>query len=241
MKKVILASLLVLAATGVFSDPPDTHGMLLFGKKSNYISHLPMFHSPHDYQVIAQVEMLNKGSEQTLAKYEEAKKKQTLFTLVPELMDLSKVVSGEITSFGAIIYKGHFERGGTPIGSVKVNISKKIIGEKIAKGKGASLEFKCFGHDDEYFVAHMIKGQPTYDAIYASSKPYTWSFPHCGRAGCPDPVKIPLDQNALPVVINANNPQFGISHPQDIELGDPQAIQVEINKPLYVEYKELAH
>jgi hypothetical protein len=39
-------------------DHPDpnatfgTHGMLLFGEETLYLSHLPMFMSPHNFQVI---------------------------------------------------------------------------------------------------------------------------------------------------------------------------------------------
>ena len=32
-------------------DPPDIHGMAVIGQKSVFLSHLPMFGSPHDYQV----------------------------------------------------------------------------------------------------------------------------------------------------------------------------------------------
>ncbi len=32
-----------------------THGMLVFGEQPIYVSHLPMFHPPHNFQVLAEV------------------------------------------------------------------------------------------------------------------------------------------------------------------------------------------
>ena len=39
----------------VFNDPPAIHGMLMVGTQTIFLSHLPMFHRPHDYQVILEV------------------------------------------------------------------------------------------------------------------------------------------------------------------------------------------
>ena len=39
-----------------YDDSPSFHGMILFGKGDNfYISHLPMWMSPHDYQMVAKI------------------------------------------------------------------------------------------------------------------------------------------------------------------------------------------
>ena len=38
-------------------DKPATHGMLIFGTNKIYASHLPMFHSPHNYQVILELDL----------------------------------------------------------------------------------------------------------------------------------------------------------------------------------------
>lgn len=35
-----------------YTDKPSVHGMTLMGTELIYASHLPMFHTPHDYQII---------------------------------------------------------------------------------------------------------------------------------------------------------------------------------------------
>jgi hypothetical protein len=45
------------------ADTPATHGMLLFGTKDIWLSHLPMFHKPHDYQVIMSVTLQKNGQD----------------------------------------------------------------------------------------------------------------------------------------------------------------------------------
>lgn len=36
-------------------EKPNFHGMVLIGEERAYLSHLPMFHSPHDYQAVFEV------------------------------------------------------------------------------------------------------------------------------------------------------------------------------------------
>ena len=38
-------------------EEPNFHGMVLVGEKRAYLYHLPMFHSPHDYQAIFEVSL----------------------------------------------------------------------------------------------------------------------------------------------------------------------------------------
>ena len=39
------------------TDKTSVHGMLIFGKEKIYASHLPLFHPPHDYQIILELEL----------------------------------------------------------------------------------------------------------------------------------------------------------------------------------------
>lgn len=241
MKNLSLSTMFFLLATALFADPLGTHGMLLFGKKNNYVSHLPMFHSPHDYQLVAEVTITNQGNAQTVAKYEKAKKQSDIFTIVPEPMDLAKVVSGEIRSFPVEIYQGHFERGGTPIGKATVAIKQTIVAKKIVAELGASQNYISFGHDGEYFLAHLIYGKPTYDAIYTIARPTKLFYPPCGRGVCGEPKVVPINDSYLPREVKAENSLFGIRHPEHIAIGDVDDIAVFVDKPFYVEYNELTH
>src|SRR5215207_9138752 len=44
-------------------ESPAFHGMVLFGEQAAYLSHLPMFMSPHDYQAIFEVTLSKKGTD----------------------------------------------------------------------------------------------------------------------------------------------------------------------------------
>ena len=58
MKYFILGLLgLLVSGSMANADVPTTHGMLLFGNETVYASHLPMFHSPHDYQLILELDL----------------------------------------------------------------------------------------------------------------------------------------------------------------------------------------
>jgi|SRR5215213_1783431 len=44
-------------------ERPAFHGMVLFGEQTAYLSHLPMFMSPHDYQAIFEVTLSKEGTD----------------------------------------------------------------------------------------------------------------------------------------------------------------------------------
>ena len=109
-------------------DPPSTHGMLVFGTKKVFASHLPMFHSPHDYQAVFQIRF----DPETLKTYlnDKAGSPDSIYTLVPEPFVLPEL-SHHPLSIKAVLYHGHFEREGTPItGSVMVEFAKYAVFSK---------------------------------------------------------------------------------------------------------------
>ena len=240
--KNLVHLILVWCITGTSSaDPLAIHGMLLFGESTTYISHLPMFHVPHDYQLLAQVDLSDLTNSSTLAKYQQAKQTSVHFTIVPKPMDLTKVIDGTITSFPADIYQGHFERGGTLIGPAMVTVKDQLMKNKIVKTKGPSLDFLSFGQSGEYYLIHVIAGQPTYDAIYKTTSPTTTVFPPCGRAFCPNPYDLPISDDVLPLTITATDLSLGAKHPVNTQIGAAFSPRVTVNNPIYIEYNELAH
>lgn len=237
MKKLLLLCALIFSTVS-FSKSPAVHGMLLFGKKHNYISHLPMFHEPHDYQLISEVE-LKDFEPGTLSKYEKAKLQSGIFTLVPKPMEMSDLLTGTIKSFTATIYKGHFERGGTKMGDVIVSMKMILLGAKLNKDDKSSSDFLSFGQDGEYFLAHVIKGKPSYDAIYETAQPYKLIVPACGRAACPEPFTVPLADSLLPGTLKSLE-EHGKVHPSNMALGQ-RNLMVDVAEPFYVEYGDLTH
>jgi hypothetical protein len=148
------------------ADQPAVHGMLVFGKTQVYLSHLPMFHAPHDYQLIAELELPSAALEiyrQSLAQYPE----ETIYTLVPERLALPDLVAHP-HPFHADLYRGHFERGGTVIaGGLTVNLGNVLYWKKFVPGarKPDHAVNILLGSPTEAFLAHYIVAKPDYDQV----------------------------------------------------------------------------
>lgn len=233
----LFVSLLTLTAAVARADAPSVHGMVLFGDKVTYASHLPMFHAPHDYQLILQLSLGDLPRSMTLAHYDAVKAEgEDFFTLLPEVLDLTQVIDGSKTSFQAAIYVGHFEQGGDLLGPVVVNVVSIVHAAKLDADPAPSdlPHYLLFGGEGEYFAAHLIKGKPSFDAVFEASQPVLKSF--CGRGGCPDPVMAPIPDVQLPVTAFLGIPEVG----QLVGFDDfgPQAV---LKKLLYFEEGELSH
>ena len=147
------------------NDPPSTHGMLVVGEKTIYLSHLPMFHSPHDYQVILEANIGDTKPIYLLNK--RAYPEETVYTLVPEPFVLPQMIEN-LRPFRAKLFRGHFERGGVQIGNnTVVNITKVIYFKKFEKDieHPKNLNYVFFGKNDELFLAHLITAKPDFDQI----------------------------------------------------------------------------
>lgn len=214
------------------ADPPAVHGMLLFGDRVTYASHLPMFHAPHDYQALFELHL--SGAEA----YDRMKKKaDTYFTLVPKPMDLAKVLDGTLKEFPATIFEGHFERGGRPVTDVKVQVRKIVHAARLTPANSdKDNTFLVFGRDGEYFAAHLIKGAPSYDAVFVSAAPYDLDPTPCPQRVCLDPKRLPIADASLPVVVG-----FEGGVPMNGEtIGTPGGPQAGLGKLIYWERDELA-
>lgn len=146
------------------TDKPSVHGMTLMGTEKVYASHLPMFHSPHDYQIILELQF----SEETKSKYLQEKKnnpQEVLYTLEPEVFVLPTMVQ-KTKKFKANLYRGHFERGGVKfLEKVEVIISRVIYFQKFDTNtrKPDILLYILFGNEKEQFLVHQIASKPDFD------------------------------------------------------------------------------
>lgn len=147
-----------------YPDKPSTHGMMLMGSEIIYASHLPMFHSPHDYQIISVLEL----SKDDQAKYILDKKKhpdELIYTIEPETFVLPEMINHTKT-FKANIYRGHFERGGEKfLENITVKISQVIYYKQFDKKsiKPKNLQYLLFGNAKEQFLVHRISARPDFD------------------------------------------------------------------------------
>lgn len=166
MKFLLALLFLTNLCTNTFAhDHPSVHGMLIVGKNTVYLSHLPMFHAPHDYQVIVEAEFSTEGKTAYLDNLESSSEK--IYTLVPEAFVLPEMIKNP-RPFKAQIYKGHFERDGVLIAeNVTVEIKKVIYFKKFnpLDVKPIESHFLLFGNKQEQFLAHAISQRPDFDQI----------------------------------------------------------------------------
>lgn len=164
----ILGRIIATPAT----DPPNIHGMLVVGTDVVYLSHLPMFRSPHNYQLIFEVAL----PEAVLAGYrvDAAAHADQLYTLVPTMRwVLPETIRGD-ASFVADLYRGHFERGGTPIRQgVRVAVKRIVQFRRFELGRTPEPEqWIAFGRGSEHFLAHRLEGPPDMDQVVQVSAPH---------------------------------------------------------------------
>lgn len=193
MYKIILCSLFLVGSFAMAheghmsADRPSIHGMAVVGHHKVYLSHLPMFHSPHDYQVILEVEF----DAEAKAIYDSSVTSATpeLYTLAPDENFVLPAMVQVGNSFPATLFKGHSERGGTAIVSgLQVKIVQVLYFKKFQPGKvqPEQAQYLFFGNDKEQFLAHIVTAKPDFDQIVnlqptevlAKSGPVEMTLPH---------------------------------------------------------------
>jgi hypothetical protein len=91
-----------------------------------------MVHPPHNYEVIFELSLKNLHGSETLDAYKNSKENgKTFFTLLPEKMDLTDLIRGEKKAFQAVLFQGHFEKDGKPLGPVLVYVEKLVYAEEL--------------------------------------------------------------------------------------------------------------
>ncbi|WP_299765021.1 hypothetical protein [uncultured Dokdonia sp.] len=148
------------------NDKPSTHGMLLFGSEDIYASHLPMFYSPHDYQVLLELTFSNEDKQ----KYIEHKKQHPnspTYTIAPERFVLPDMINNP-RPFKITVYQGHFERGGiTILKDISVSIKHVVYFKKFnpKDAKIKTADYILFGNNKEQFLVHQISNKPDFEQI----------------------------------------------------------------------------
>jgi hypothetical protein len=166
------------------SNPPKdqdcgTHNMMVVGHEAIYLSHLPMFHSEHRFQLILEVNLKNKNGNVDKTYFDDrARHSQTrMYTVEPaDRFVLSRVFSGgdasKRKSFKAGVYRGHLERGGEKIAGlndIDVQIGRVIYSAELPSNANPdkNLDYILFGKGDDFYLAHQIKRAPDFDQIIA--------------------------------------------------------------------------
>ncbi|HEV7879407.1 hypothetical protein [Bradyrhizobium sp.] len=222
-------------------EHPAVHGMLIVGEIRVLMSHLPMFHSPHDYQMLLETTLSAPGSDpfKTYLKDRKASMEK-VYTWVPKPFQLSVLAANPpapLTMMGSI-FRGHFERGGVAITAddVEAKVTRVLYARRLTPETPppADLRYLIFGSPAEAFVAHRIARAPDFDQIMAAKfttpapdwlKAWDGAAIELGVAGTGHSPGVPLQQGAEVQVTRLDNQAaetFTLSLPTEfyLETGD---------------------
>lgn len=165
-------------------DAPNTHNMLVVGRETVFLSHLPMFNapdfdSPHRYQVILEAAFTKTGADPQAVYADDRRRNPAvkIYTLNPSDFVLPHLhASGgpaALSSFGAKIFRGHLERPGNKViaDGVTVGVRQVVHFREFdpAAASPAKLEYILFGKGKELFLAHFIARPPDFDQVLSVS------------------------------------------------------------------------
>lgn len=211
----------------IHADPPGFHGMVLFGKTRLYASHLPMFHSPHHYQWIFELQL----DEKALAVYlqDQEMSGNTLYSMAPSTFVLPEMVENP-KPFTASLFRGHFEKGGQLIlRTAQVNVVKTVFFKQL--NADAELPFLysglLFGNSKEIFLAHRISGAPDFDQIVQVTP-------------TPDLVQL-VAKTHHPFFLESTANQHPLSIPSTVQLPGRVSQEVHLQKQIHLEFDDLKH
>ena len=226
------------------ADQVSVHGMLLFGGKTVYLSHLPLFGTttPHRYQVILEVALTKAGGDPH-ADYVQDRLRHPatkIYTFEPELFVLPDLNPKNRlrSSFKGKIFRGHFERTGVAINrDVTATVTRVIHFREFNPAAAAlpQLEYFLFGKSQELFLAHLITRPPDFDQIVPvvkTDQPFTDEV-----LGQSVPITFPGTMNAPARRIKASSQAIGQIKKAD---GSPVQIKLQTKAELYFETGDLA-
>jgi hypothetical protein len=151
-----------------------THNMAVVGERRIYLSHLPMFMPPHNAQLILEATFMRNGKSVDDVYFADraANRSITFYTLTPEEFALRELFEGmppPRTHFKATVFRGHLEKGGTPIDlltGVDVRITRVVHAHTFdGMDKLPALTHILFGSNDDLLLAHFVSKAPDFDQI----------------------------------------------------------------------------
>ena len=168
----VLSLLTLLAPVGLANaqEPRQgVHGMALIVSPAGLIaSHLPMYHAPHDLQVVLSVSPATREDRDFIDTLS-ASTPEILYTISPEAFDLNRLApdaEDELEEFCAAIHLGHFERGGRQLSErICFAVEDTLLFRKLDAGMGKDdkAHWHVFELGTERYAAHEIGGAPDFD------------------------------------------------------------------------------
>ena len=237
-----------------------THGMLLFGRETFYLSHLPMFDSPHNFQVLLEVRFDDAVRDVLVSEAEAGGDNMYTFVPVPfPIAELAPSAGGAPparTSIEGPVVRGHFEHGGEPIAEEAVASVERVVAfaELDVDAEPApdrELTYLCFGRGDELYLVHEITARPSFDHVLSARLVPDSGTDQAGRRLADEVAGRGFDV-AVPVRFRGrtDTPQSRLTAPETVEgfffrsIGPGGVhgflVQVETQRELYLQVDELA-
>ena len=157
-----------------------THNMAVVGDRRVYLSHLPMFMSPHNAQVILEATFVRDGKSVDDLYFADRAAHPSIrfYTLSPEefaLDELFAAGSRRRTQFKATVFRGHLEKGGGAIDlltDIDVRVTHVVHAHTFeGMDKLPTLSHVLFGGGDRLLLAHVISKPPDFDQILSVTVP----------------------------------------------------------------------
>jgi hypothetical protein len=173
--RCLLLAVLLIRLVPAAAQPPasfGTHGMVVFGgRDALYASHLGMFHSPHDTQLVLRFHLANPRQDRALRA--RLGGKPALWTLAPEKFALARLAPAAalpLHHFQADLVQGHFEQGGTikfPRATITVDevlLYRPLVGRPQAHDHAQYMQI---GTGSKRYLVKLIDSRPDFDHIIA--------------------------------------------------------------------------
>jgi hypothetical protein len=153
-------------------ERPAVHGMLMVGEARVLLSHLPMFHAPHNQQIVLEASLSAPSFDPQNKYVEDRSVTQTrIYTWVPKPFVLSDLLAPRPTTMVGTIFRGHFERGGVAITAddVEARVQRVLYSRRLVPSDPplAERRYVMFGSPSEPFLAHVITRPPDFDQVTA--------------------------------------------------------------------------
>jgi len=140
-----------------------THGMVLVSHTSTiFASHLPLYHKPHDVQLVYKLDIKDLSLLQLV-------RDNKLVTIKPKPFNLQRLMRGEKMMINADIYMGHFERDGMLVyENVPLNFAKQLYVRDFSDIKESSKrqEYDVIElRKNNRIYIHRIQQRPSFDHL----------------------------------------------------------------------------
>jgi len=149
------------------------HGMLVLGDRPFYLSHLPMFMAPHNYQVLLRAS-LDDESAGKLTAFRAHFGNDIICTFEPEefsITDFRPSDPGQspLTELSGTLFRGHFEHEADVLSQrATVVIEEVLCFEELPATPSDDLTYRIFGDaDGQLFLAHRVSQPPDFDQVLA--------------------------------------------------------------------------